>query len=398
MKKLYMKKLGLVMLMVGLGFSQIWSAESSTSVDPETGIVIYIYNAGNNISVANKEVLVIHGNLLTYADITINNGGALVVYGDLVSYGSSIVSNGKIIVQGDLISTSPTATIQNNGDLVVGGDVNVADLDTQGNGGLRIFFLNPDPQIDGVPGGTAYGDYDDIPTDLKNTEIGGINFGDLIDNVIVPIAIGYQWKSDVFSSDWRISANWTGNTMPTSATSARIIKPGAGFANPQINAGEVIVIQNLTIEAGAMLTLKPGARLTVNGKLTIAVGDSPDEENGTLIMEHKYGVGGMSSLITNGPVSGKVKTRMTLPQNQWFYLGSSRKDAVFSDFSAGADGVIINVNRSNQWWSIRSSTASRKLSPMEGIVTNYLPDTPDKDGDGFAEIGRASCRERVEIV
>src|SRR5690554_1219078 len=118
MKKLYMRKLGLVMLMVGLGVSQIWSAESRTSVDPETGIVTYIYNAGNNITVSNNQTLVINGNLLTYGNIEVKNGGVLVVYGDLVSYGNSIESNGKIIVQGDLISTSPTATIQNNGDLV----------------------------------------------------------------------------------------------------------------------------------------------------------------------------------------------------------------------------------------------------------------------------------------
>lgn len=385
MKKLYMKKLGLVMLMVGLGFSQIWSAESSTSVDPETGVVTYIYDVGNNISVANKQILVIHGNLLTYANIFVNNGGALVVYGDLISYGDKIESNGKIIVQGDLISTSPTAIIENNGDLVVGGDVNVESLTTSGNNLLKIFFLNPDAKIDGVPA-SLYGDYDDIPADLKNTEIGGVNIGSIIDIVIVPIAIGYQWKTDVLSSDWRLAPNWTGNLVPTSSTSARIKNPEAGFVNPQINAGEVIVVQNLTIEAGATLTLKPGAQLTVNGKLTVAIGVSPDDPSGSLIMEHEYGEGGMSSLITNGEVSGNVRTKMVLHQDQWFYLGSSRKDAVFSDFSAGADGVIINVYRTNKWWGIKSGLASRALRPLEGMVTNYLPDTPDKDGDGLADV------------
>ena len=101
-----MKKLGMVMLMVGLGVSQIWAAQDSTRVDPETGIVTYIYNAGNNITVSNKQTLKINGNLLTYGNIEVKNGGVLVVYGNLGSYGNSIVSNGKIIVQGDLISTS----------------------------------------------------------------------------------------------------------------------------------------------------------------------------------------------------------------------------------------------------------------------------------------------------
>ncbi|HBX89274.1 MAG TPA: hypothetical protein DEG09_11765, partial [Marinilabiliaceae bacterium] len=331
MKKLYVKKLGVVLLMIGLGVSPLWLEASSTSTDPETGVVTYVYDADENIIVGNKQTLEINGNLLTYGNIEVKNGGVLVVYGDLISYGNSIVSNGTIIVQGDLLSTSPTATIQNNGDLEVGGDVNVADLDTQGNSSLRIFFLNPDADIVGVPGTTPYGGYDELPA-------AGLPDGliSIIDNVIKPIAIGYQWKTDVSSSDWRLSVNWSGNKVPTSSTSVRIKQPGAGFMNPQINPGDIIVVQNLTVESGASLTLKPGARLTVNGKLTVA-------EGGSLVMEHNYGIGGMSSLVTNAGVVGKVKTKMVLPQDQWFYLGSSRKDAIFSDFSAGEDGVIINV-------------------------------------------------------
>ena len=374
MKKLYVKKLGVVLLMIGLGVSPLWLEASSTSTDPETGVVTYVYDADENIIVGNKQTLEINGNLLTYGNIEVKNGGVLVVYGDLISYGNSIVSNGTIIVQGDLLSTSPTATIQNNGDLVVGGDVNVADLDTQGNSSLRIFFLNPDADIVGVPGTTPYGGYDELPA-------AGLPDGliSIIDNVIKPIAIGYQWKTDVSSSDWRLSVNWSGNKVPTSSTSVRIKQPGAGFMNPQINPGDIIVVQNLTVESGASLTLKPGARLTVNGKLTVA-------EGGSLVMEHNYGIGGMSSLVTNAGVVGKVKTKMVLPQDQWFYLGSSRKDAIFSDFSAGEDGVIINVYRAKQWWGIKSGLAARALRPLEGMVTNYLPDTPDKDGDGFADV------------
>lgn len=373
MKNLYMRRWVLVLLMIGLGVSQLWSAANSTSTDPETGVVTYVYDAGNNINVANKQTLEIKGNLLTYGNIEVNNGGVLVVYGDLISYGNSIVSNGRIIVQGDLISTSQTAIIQNNGDLVVGGDVNVADLKTQGNNGLRIFFLNPDADIVGVPGTTPYGGYDELPVaGLPDRLIS------IIDNVIKPIAIGYQWKTDVSSSDWRLPVNWSGNKVPTSETSARIKQPGAGFLNPQINPGDIIVVQNLTVESGATLTLKPGARLTVNGKLTIADGAS-------LIMEHEYGEGGMSSLITNGKVVGQVTTRMTLPQNQWFYLGSSRKNAIFSDFGAGNDGISISVFRSNKYWPIKSTLAGNALRTMEGIATNFLPSESDKDGDGQAD-------------
>src|SRR5690554_6298305 len=177
-------------------------------------------------------------------------------------------------------------------------------------------------------------------------------------------------------SDWGKKENWT---VMVPDSSAKVVIPKDVTTYPQINKGVIFQVKDLTIKAGAILTLKPGARLTVNGKLTIADGAS-------LIMEHEYGVGGMSSLITNGEVVGKVKTKMTLPQNQWFYLGSSRKDAVFSDFSAGADGVSLNVYRANQWWGIKSGLASRALRPLEGIATNYLPEKSDKDGDGVADV------------
>src|SRR5690554_5196308 len=168
-------------------------------------------------------------------------------------------------------------------------------------------------------------------------------------------------------SDWGKKENWT---VMVPGSSAKVVIPKDVTTYPQINKGVIFQVKDLTIKAGAILTLKPGARLTVNGKLTIADGAS-------LIMEHEYGVGGMSSLITNGEVVGKVKTKMTLPQNQWFYLGSSRKYAVFSDFGAGGEGIIINVYRQRQWWGIKSGLASRALWPLEGMVTNLLLEGAD---------------------
>src|SRR5690606_38514476 len=186
----------------------------------------------------------------------------------------------------------------------------------------------------------------------------------------------------------------------------------------------IIEIKDLTIEAGATLTLKLGAKLTFNGKLTIAAG-------GNLVMEHKVGQGGMSSLIDNSVASGSGSTivRLKTPANQWFYLGSIRKNAIFSDFDAGQPGIVVSSYRQNKWWNIQTTLASRSLRLLEEIATNLIDDNTGSrlieysgeinkeevsrvfEEKGFsllgnpypafiswensAEIGRASCRERV---
>ena len=333
----------------------------------------YTNNQGEGVTVEKNAVLEIFGDLTASANINVKVGGTLIVHGNLTSSNAGITSHGDIIVVGNF-STARRTTVEDTGNLVVGGNFTHLDGDFTVNGDLYI--LNPDAEIiaptwSEVNNPGVVGDLDDF---LEN-EAGSLV--DIVNNVIINVVIGYQWKTNADNSNWNLANNWIVKRIPTSTSNVRI-KPCTGVFPEIIKEDGIIEINNLTIEAGATLTLKPGARLTVNGKLTIA-------ETGSLVMEHQYGVGGMSSLITNGQVVGQVTTRMTLPQNQWFYLGSSRKNAIFSDFGAGNDGISISVFRSNKYWSIKSTLAGNALRTMEGIATNFLPSEPDMDGDGQAD-------------
>lgn len=429
MKKLYMRRLVLTALMVGIicpalfadytskknvrgnyEDPSMWSTQGNAQGSPptdgnvgkalsiETGTIItrngdfnpvtvmvsgklivkgnYTNNQWDGVTVKKDAVLEIFGNLTAAANITVEGGGTLIVHGKLTSSDAGITSHGDIIVSGNF-STASSTTVHNKGNLVVGGNFTHlgGGLDVNGNqSDTKIYILNPDAEIIAptwsvVNNPGVVGDLDDF---LEKEA--GSDLVDIVNDVIINVVIGYQWKTDVDESDWKLTNNWIGNRIPTSTSNVRI-KPCTGVF-PEIKKEDgIIEINNLTIEAGATLTLKPGARLTVNGKLTIAAG-------GNLVMEHKVGQGGMSSLITKGTVSGNIKTSMELPHNQWFYIGSSKKDAVFSDFAAGEEGVVISVYRSNDWWTIGSGLASRSLRPLEGMATNYLPSVVDNNGYG----------------
>ncbi|WP_157482995.1 hypothetical protein, partial [Geofilum rubicundum] len=173
----------------------------------------------------------------------------------------------------------------------------------------------------------------------------------------------YTWTGAT-SSDWFTASNWTNNSVPSASANTTI---SAAENLPEISGDDVAHVNDLTIENSSSLTLKSSGKLTVNGDLTIAA-------TGELVLDNGYGVNGMASLIAHGQIlgTGSTRIRLTTPPNQWFYLGSSVQDAVFSDFSAGEPNIIINVYRANKWWGIKSGLAGRSLRSMEGIVTNLL--------------------------
>jgi hypothetical protein len=173
----------------------------------------------------------------------------------------------------------------------------------------------------------------------------------------------YTWLGSI-SNNWFIGGNWAGGAVPSASNNAIVANSSN---NPVINSGAVAQTNDLTINSGAILTLAPGGKLTVNRNLEIA-------QPGGLVLENETGTNKMASLITYGTVNGQANMKLTLPPNRWFYLGSSIKEPVFSNFGAGNADVIINVFRNGSWWGIGSGLASRLLRPMEGIVTNLLND------------------------
>src|SRR5690554_3598684 len=181
----------------------------------------------------------------------------------------------------------------------------------------------------------------------------------------------FTWKS-LESDDWFHPANWYGNQVPSAGTPAIITL--SNDVNPAHwpiiygNGNPVAQANDLTIDAGTTLTLDPGARLTVNGALSIV-------DVGGLQIKHETGEGKMASLLTKGGVSGEANVQLTLPTEQWFYLGSSIFGATVGDFSpeARGTGTITNFYR-DKWYSPNINHSDWVLRPLEGMAVFYKAD------------------------
>ena len=379
---------------------KLTNGNSGASLTINNGARVIANEVDDNVRfvVENGGVLIVNGNCTFRQAATIKAGGRVEIFGDfnLVSSISiekggvllvhknfnasnnwSMAITGSLVVGGDFKASN--GTINNDGNVIIGGDFQHLGGSFGGTNNNNFYLIGDNPEIL-PPSWNTTSNYGDLE-DFMNNELNNAALLDLVSQVLpdyVSPSLENIWKGSYTSASWTVESNWRGKA-PEKNSSVLIRNLTNGNKYPEIQPqpeNKIIEINNLTIESGATLTLKPGAQLTVNGKLTIADGAS-------LIMEHEYGEGGMSSLITNGEVAGKVKTKMSLPQDQWFYLGSSIKNAVFSNFRAGEDGVIINVYRSNAWWGIKAGLANKTLRSLEGMVTNYLPD--NKDGDGIPD-------------
>ena len=282
MKNLYMRRLVLTALMVGIicpalfadytskknvtgnyEDPSMWSTQGNAKGSPptngnvdqalsiETGTIItrngdfnpvtvmvngklivkgnYTNNQWGGVTVKKDAVLEIFGNLTAAANITVEGGGTLIVHGNLTSSNAGITSHGDIIVSGNF-STASSTTVHNKGNLVVGGNFTHLGEGLKVNGDqsdTKIYILNPDAEIiaptwsvvNNNPG--VVGNLDDF---LEN-EAGSLV--DIVNNVIINVVIGYQWKTDADNSNWKLANNWIGNRIPTSTSNVRI-KPCTG--------------------------------------------------------------------------------------------------------------------------------------------------------------------------
>lgn len=108
---------------------------------------------------------------------------------------------------------------------------------------------------------------------------------DLYDFQLSFISSITTWNGDV-SSEWNTAANWDGGIVPTAIDDVLI---QSVINDPTISSSNVVV-NDLTLEDGAVLMINNDQALTINGDLTA----------GTGYLDVTFG----ASLITNGAVSG----------------------------------------------------------------------------------------------
>ncbi|MGQ1946924.1 glycine-rich domain-containing protein [Geofilum sp. OHC36d9] len=160
-------------------------------------------------------------------------------------------------------------------------------------------------------------------------------------------------------SDWSNSENWCSDVVPASGSDVTI---ASEMKHPAVISTSYD-FNDLTINAGGLLTLTLGSKVNVNGDLTI-------KAEGGLVLENTTGADGLASLITNGSVTGKAKVRLTLPTNQWYYLASPMKNATFADFGAEYEGAKVYLERGG-WIKYDASATNPTIENVEGALVKY---------------------------
>ncbi len=130
------------------------------------------------------------------------------------------------------------------------------------------------------------------------------------------------------TSDWNNQDNWCGAAVPGAGTNVTIGTAAANF--PVIPSSPYGVCNNLTVNAGASLTVAPGQALTVNGELV---------SNGTVTVQSDGTLTG--SLIVTGTSTGNVTFNRSLNPVGYHYFSSpvalSALPSTVYEYSEGTD-------------------------------------------------------------
>ncbi|SMO93415.1 hypothetical protein SAMN06265379_1191, partial [Saccharicrinis carchari] len=129
----------------------------------------------------------------------------------------------------------------------------------------------------------------------------------------------YTWEGDV-DSNWLTPGNWFDDQLPVSTSDITI--PNIG-QHPVIDNSQLFEMHALTIEAGATVTVQPGARLTINGDLTT---------NDGLIIQNTPAQ--PVSLIVNGTVSGQTNYEWSIPKSLEWYMSHPVRGVTEQEYEA----------------------------------------------------------------
>jgi len=169
-----------------------------------------------------------------------------------------------------------------------------------------------------------------------------------------------SWTGAV-STNWQTAGNWDSGTIPTSGEDVTI--PGSLTNYPVINNGisTIALCNNLTIDAGASVTINPDGYMTVSGSITNSAGTS-----GLIINSDAncYLNSGASRLwhFVSSPVTSAPVSVFTSTSNLYYYDEST--DDYWSGTTYGSGSV-------SGWTPFTSGN----MSVNKGYANNYFTET-----------------------
>lgn len=165
----------------------------------------------------------------------------------------------------------------------------------------------------------------------------------------------YTWLG--FTNDWNSASNWYNGVMPHGMANVTI--PHGMPHDPQVFAGQTFEANDIKVEAGASLTLNPGARMTVNGNIS---------NHGSLSLVNS--VAQPVSLLTHGVVNNPISYSWDYPTGQYVAIGHSVDGNLFDNY--GPSASIYKLVK-NGWVSVPSSVGFNTV-PLMGYYIAFRSD------------------------
>ncbi len=301
------------------------------------------FELANQLQLSGTSRLEIWGDLTTTGKIIVDANCTLIIHGNLSMESSAGNEfNGNIIVAGN--ATIKKCDIETNGNLVVGGELSISSNGSNLSGDIYA-ITDTDPDL---PGGTNYGNLDDLAGSSDDSDL----YEELLDLGIVKKENNWKGKN----SNWNDPANWSNGIVPDLYTSPII---SASANNPEVT--ENLVLVNLTVESGAVLTIKPGNSLFLKGNLL-------GIDNGLIIQNTNQEP---SSFIVEGTATPKVKVEWTYSEaGQWWYIGhglSGFTNSAYNSAFSGTNDYKLYVF-SNQYSKINHSDTYTFSEPLLGYA------------------------------
>jgi len=312
-----------------------------------TGNVTVNGNSGT-VNISNNRRINVHGNVIvnTNGTFTVGNGNSdsaiIVVYGNYTNDGNTKFGMAEVYIVGDLNSNT-ASQIQNNGNLIVGGDI-IGIFINQGSGG-QFYFLDPNATINiSIQGG--------------NSNINPINgfppqYAALVDEIFGTClsTLTTTWDGTVWSRG-----------LPNNAKTIEITAPYNGIS---FDACKLIVTQTGSI------TVTDGNYINVRHDIV---------NNGSIVLENG---GSLIQVDANATFTGNnitmTRTTRTMKGLDYVYWGSPMQENVTGQIPVDFDRKYIwNLTGAinGAWVNLTNTT------PGVGFITRVKNSAPYNAGGG----------------
>ncbi|RLD49370.1 MAG: hypothetical protein DRI94_11295, partial [Bacteroidetes bacterium] len=342
-----------------------------------TGAGLYVGNVSatveNNIFVAKS------GNDSYYALISPGNS----VSSDYNTYYSTNTNIYDYNGAQNNVGPNGTNDIENNPDFVGSGDYHIFSTNDSYHGGewppttaTAGTWTTDGSDSPALDAGNPADSYANEPASGGRINQGA--YGNTVQASKTVSTVTISWTGAV-STNWQTAGNWDSGTIPTSGEDVTI--PGSLTNYPVINNGisTIALCNNLTIDAGASVTINPDGYMTVNGSITNSAGTS-----GLIINSDDTGTG---SLIQNSssPVDASVNCYLNSGASRlWHFVSSPVTSAPVSVFTSTSNLYYYDESTDDYWsgttygsGSVSGWTAftSGNMSVNKGYANNYFTET-----------------------